>query len=98
MKIERLNEILKTLLEKDESVETTDLLNEIRNGFVENENNQKATEWEQKYNELQQRYVETFKSVIDKPADNTPPAPPKEEKVIPPEALTTFDDIFVEGE
>lgn len=99
MKIERLNEILNTLLAKDESVETTDLLNEIRVGFTENENNQLANEWEQKYNELEKRYIDTFKSVLDKKEDYTPPAPKKEEKQIPPDALTTFDDIFIdEGE
>ena len=99
MKLERLNEILSQLLAKDESVETTDLLNEIRTGFTENENNQKANEWEEKYNELEQRYISTFKSVLDKKEDYTPPTPKKEEKAVPPDALTTFDDIFIdEGE
>lgn len=96
MKLERLNEILKILIEKDESIETTDLLNEIRTGFQESENNKKAEEWEQKYNELEKRYIDTFKTVLDKPEDYSPPAPKKEEKQKPADALTTFDDIFIE--
>lgn len=93
---ERLNEILKILLEKDESVETTDLLEEIRKGFSDDENAKKVEELQTKYDALQQRYIDTFKSVIDGEGDNTPPTPKKEEKEIPPDALTTFEDIFKE--
>ena len=96
MKQERLAEILKILLAKDESVENAEMLEEIRKGFEEIDTS-KITELQTKYDALQQKYIDTFKSVLDKPAnENTPPVPKQEEVVIPPDAKTTFEDIFID--
>lgn len=96
MKQERLAEILKILLAKDESVENAELLEEIRKGFEE-DNTSELTDLKQKYDALQQKYIDTFKSVLDKPnTENTPPVPKQEEVEIPPDAKTTFEDIFID--
>ena len=96
MKRERLNEILTELSKKDESVETTALLEELRQGYTE-DSAKEIENWENKYKELEKKYVETFRSnLVDAPEDNTPPTPSVEEKVVPPEASMTFDDMFEE--
>lgn len=91
----RFNEILGILMEKDNSVETADLLNELKNGYVDTEQHQnRITELENSYKTLEQKYIDTFKSTL---TDTTSTTQPQTEQ--PVEIQTaTFDDIFSKPE
>lgn len=97
MKKERLNEILGELLKKDESVETTALLEELRQGYTEDNSSVEIENWKTKYTELEQKYIDTFKNILNQEPEQTgAPAPKQVEVNTPPEAQITFEDIFTE--
>lgn len=90
----RLNEILGILLEKDNSVETADLLNELRNGYQDTDSlNQSLAESEQKYRTLEQKYIDTFRTTLNS-QESTTQQTQVTQTVEPAEATTTFEDIF----
>lgn len=93
MKKERLNEILKELLERNESVETTALLEELRQGYTENDNSAEVEGWKTKYSELEQKYIDTFKNILNN--DPEQQGAPVVEKEVNPASQITFDDIFI---
>lgn len=91
----RLNEILKILMEKDESVETAELLNEIKQGYNEpKESKERITKLEADYKALEQKYINTFKNSISDEEPET--SAPVQEKITAPESETTFEDIFTD--
>lgn len=93
----RFNEILGILMEKDNSVETADLLNELKNGYVDTEQHQnRITELENSYKTLEQKYIDTFKSTL---TDTTSTTQTQSQTEQPVEIQTaTFDDIFSKPE
>lgn len=96
MNKERFNEILGELLKRDESVETTSLLEELRQGYTENTNEAEIEGWKTKYNDLEKKYIDTFKNILNnEPEEQGAPAPQVVEKEINPASQMTFDDIFI---
>lgn len=95
----RFNEILGILMEKDNSVETADLLNELKNGYADTEQHQnRITELENNYKALEQKYIDTFKSSLTNPT--TQPQGQEQPQVQTEEVVefktATFNDIFTE--
>lgn len=89
---QRFNEILGILLEKDNSVETADLLNELKNGYADTDTHQqRINELENNYKALEQKYIDTFKSSLTEPqAQSQPNAEPAPVEI----QTATFEDIF----
>ncbi len=101
MNRERYNEILSKLLELNETVETTTLLEELRNGFNEpgtSDNSKELEEANNRYKELEQLYINTFKSNLQSTVSKETPIESeigKEEVNKEVEIKTaSFDDIF----
>lgn len=99
MDSKRFNEILGILMEKDNSVETADLLNELKNGYAETEQHQnRITELENSYKTLEQKYIDTFKSTLTD-TNSTTQTQTQAQTEQPVEIQTaTFDDIFSKPE
>ena len=89
----RFNEILGKLLEKDNSIETTDMLNELKTHFESFEKSEgKIKELEDNYKALEQKYIDTFKNTL---TDSKTEEQPKQETQEKTELnIATFDDIF----
>ena len=89
----RFNEILGKLLEKDNSIETTDMLNELKTHFESFEKSEgKIKELEDNYKALEQKYIDTFKNTL---TDSKTEEQSKEETQEKTEInIATFDDIF----
>lgn len=89
----RFNEILGKLLEKDNSIETTDMLNELKTHFESFEKSEgKIKELEDNYKALEQKYIDTFKNTL---TDSKTEEQSKEETQEKTELnIATFDDIF----
>ena len=89
----RFNEILGKLLEKDNSIETTDMLNELKTHFESFEKSEgKIKELEDNYKALEQKYIDTFKNTL---TDSKTEDQSKEETQEKTELnIATFDDIF----
>ena len=89
----RFNEILGKLLEKDNSIETTDMLNELKTHFESFEKSEgKIKELEDNYKALEQKYIDTFKNTL---TESKTEEQPKEETQEKKELnIATFDDIF----
>ena len=89
----RFNEILGKLLEKDNSIETTDMLNELKTHFESFEKSEgKIKELEDNYKALEQKYIDTFKNTL---TDSKTEEQSKEETQDKTELnIATFDDIF----
>ena len=99
MNRERYNEILAELLKLNETVETTTLLEELRNGFNEpNSNSSELEEANARYKALEQKYIDTFKSNLQSTVSKETPIESeigKEEVNKEVEIKTaSFDDIF----
>lgn len=98
MDSKRFNEILGILMEKDNSVETADLLNELKNGYADTEQHQnRITELENNYKTLEQKYIDTFKSTLTDTTSTTQTQTPTE-KPVEVIQTATFDDIFSKPE
>lgn len=94
----RFNEILGILMEKDNSVETADLLNELKNGYADTEQHQnRITELENSYKTLEQKYIDTFKSTLTDTTSTTQ-TQTQTEKPVEVIQTATFDDIFSKPE
>ena len=96
MNRERYNEILSKLLELNETVETTTLLEELRNGFNEPGTVDTSKELEDannRYKELEQLYISTFKSNLQNTTVKETPVN-TEINSEPDIKVATFDDIF----
>lgn len=93
----RFNEILGKLLEKDNSIETTDMLNELKTHFESFEKSEgKIKELEDNYKALEQKYIDTFKNTL---TDSKTEEQPKQETQDKTELnIATFDDIFTKPE
>ena len=93
----RFNEILGKLLEKDNSIETTDMLNELKTHFESFEKSEdKIKELEDNYKALEQKYIDTFKNTL---ADSKTEEQAKQETQDKTELnIATFDDIFTKPE
>ena len=89
----RFNEILGKLLEKDNSIETTDMLNELKTHFESFEKSEdKIKELEDNYKALEQKYIDTFKNTLTESKTEEQPKQETQEK--PELNIATFDDIF----
>ena len=89
----RFNEILGKLLEKDNSIETTDMLNELKTHFESFEKSEgKIKALEDNYKALEQKYIDTFKNTL---TESKTEEQSKEETQEKTELnIATFDDIF----
>lgn len=99
MNRERYNEILGELLKLNETVETTTLLEELRNGFNEpGGNSSELEEANARYKALEQKYIDTFKSNLQATVSKETPIESKigKEEVNEEVEIKTasFDDIF----
>lgn len=87
-----LKELMKLLVETDDKMERMRLIEENKELLeVAPATDQSGGEWEQKYKELEQKYIDTFFSGA---ATETPPTetePPMEETI-------TIDDLFKKGD
>ena len=89
----RFNEILGKLLEKDNSIETTDMLNELKTHFESFEKSEgKIKELEDNYKALEQKYIDTFKNTLTESKTEEQPKQETQEKT--ELNIATFDDIF----
>lgn len=89
----RFNEILGKLLEKDNSIETTDMLNELKTHFESFEKSEgKIKELEDNYKALEQKYIDTFKNTLTESKTEEQPKEETQEKI--ELNIATFDDIF----
>lgn len=89
----RFNEILGKLLEKDNSIETTDMLNELKTHFESfEEADGKIKELEDNYKALEQKYIDTFKNTLTESKTEEQPKQETQEKT--ELNIATFDDIF----
>ena len=93
----RFNEILGKLLEKDNSIETTDMLNELKTHFESFEKSEgKIKELEDNYKALEQKYIDTFKNTLTESKTEEQPKQETQEKT--ELNIATFDDIFTKPE
>ena len=100
MNRERYNEILSKLLELNETVETTTLLEELRNGFNEPgtvDNSKELEDANNRYKELEQLYISTFKANLQNTTVKETPKSTPEINSEPDIKVATFDDIFKEN-
>ena len=89
----RFNEILGKLLEKDNSIETTDMLNELKTHFESFEKSEdKIKELEDNYKALEQKYIDTFKNTLTESKTEEQSKEGTQEKT--ELNIATFDDIF----
>lgn len=94
---QRFNEILGILMEKDNSIETADLLNELKNGYADTDTHQqRINELESNYKALEQKYIDTFKSTLTDTTSTTQTQTQTEKVEVIQTA--TFDDIFSKPE
>ena len=100
MDSKRFNEILGILMEKDNSIETADLLNELKNGYADTQQHQqRITELENSYKTLEQKYIDTFKSSLtDNTSTSTTQTQTQTEQTVEVIQTATFDDIFSKSE
>lgn len=69
MKVERFNEILTTLINSNENLETAKLLQELKEGFNENSYEKEYNELKVKYDALEKEYIDTFKNTLTEPVE-----------------------------
>lgn len=69
MKVERFNEILTTLINSNENLETAKLLQELKEGYNENSYEKEYNELKVKYDALEKEYIDTFKNTLTEPVE-----------------------------
>lgn len=101
MNRERFNEIIAELLKLNETVETTTLLKELKDGFNEPvsedakvDNSKELEDMTKKYKDLEQLYITTFKNELNNTIEKKTPIK-SELNVEVPEETETFDNIFI---